>query len=371
MLDLINSIYAYVLVCTLFLLYRIPAKYFIVISAHLFFVFLTNDVLFPAGFMPDQFRYIYAASNIRESGFDLSIYQNFDMNYSVNVSNSALFFALFPIPFLDSIYSISIINFILYSLIFIYLYNNKILTGFSIWFYLLYPSLALYSAIGGRDIIILLIMIMSFYQVYKGNSITSVIVATPLLFIKFQNFILYLIALLLYLLIKKYSKKTVLKFTLLLSLAISLLIFSLSLISLDEINFIRLNMFLEDGGIEAEYNVLNSWADIIRYGLTGVVFTFLYPLPWDINGPLQLYQWFENIIIIAIITVIIKKLIKLHNKFKYLLFSYLIIYSSVYGLIVSNYGTLARYKFSFILVFIIFSIKLIHDEKIKKQLNKN
>jgi len=365
MLDLINSIYAFVLILMLFMVYKIPAKYFFVISAHLLLVFLTNGVLFPADYMPDQFRYIHSASSIRESGFDLSIYIDFDENFAPNVSNAGLFFALFPIPFLNSIYSISIINFILYSLIFIYLFNKKIFTSFSIWVYLLFPSYALYSAVAGRDIAVFVIMIMSFHQAYRGSPIKSIILAIPLLFIKSQNFIIYLISLSSYLVIKKYYNKQRLKFALVISLAISLLIFLLTFAPLDAINFIRMNMFLDDGGFVAEYIPLNSSVDIIRYGFTGTFYTFLYPLPWDVNGPLQLIQFFENIAVFSIILVLSKKLLKVDNEFKYLLFSYLICHAAVYGLMISNYGTLARYKFSFILIFLIYSIKLIYDETSK------
>jgi len=366
MLDLVNAIYAYFLVFVLFLGCRVPVKYFIIISTHLFLVFLTNGVLFSAEYMPDQFRYLHAASSIRESGFDLSSYQNYDMNNSANVSHASLFFSIFPIPFLHSVYSISIINFILYSVAFIYLYNKKILTNFNIWFYLLCPSLALYSAIGSRDILIFFIMIMSCYQLYRGNSIISVIVAAPLIFIKLQNFILYLLPFSLYFILKKYKNKKNIQFFILSILMVFLSITLLPLVSVDDINNIRFKFFIEDRGLPAEYNPINSWIDIFRYGLVGIFYTLLLPLPWNVNGPLQLLQSFENIIIIMIISFIIKNLIKLNNDFKYFLFGYILVHSAAYGLIVSNYGTLSRYKFSFVLIFILFSVKIIHDEKLKK-----
>lgn len=365
MLDLINSIYAFLVVFLLFLAYRIPAKYFLFISAHLILVFLTNNILFPAEYMPDQFRYIHSASNIRESGFDLSTYRNFDINYSATVSNSALFFALFPIPFLDSIYSIAIINFMIYSLIFIYLYKREIFTDTSIWIYLLFPSCALYAAIGGRDILIFYIMVLSFIYAIRGNFMMSLVLASPLLLIKYQNFILIFISLLVFFVIKNFYKKKFIKFILSFCLAFGIFAYALTIISIDELNVIRLSMFREDGGLDAEYVPLNSWLDAIKYGFFGVFYTFLYPLPWDVNGPLQLIQLFENIIIFIIIFTVCRRLIKLNSEYKYLLFIYLASHAAVYGLIVSNYGSLARYKFSFILIFIIFSLKLIHEETVK------
>ena len=365
MLDLINSIYAYVFIFMLFMVFKIPAKYFLAILAHLLLVFLTNGVLFPAEYMPDQFRYIHSASSIRDSGFDLSAYIDFDENRALNVSNAGLFFSLFPIPFLDSIYSISVINFMLFSLVFIYLYKKRVLTGYSIWLYLLFPSLALYSAIASRDILVFVVMIISFYQAYRGNTIISIILATPLLLIKAQNFIIYLVSLMAYLVLKKYHHKQFLQFILMLGFAFSCLVFLLTFIQIDALNIVRMNMFLEDGGIVSEYNPLNSWQDVFRYGFTGIFYTFLYPLPWEVNGPLQLIQFFENIIIFVIIVWLSKRLIKLDNDVKYLLFSYLISHAAIYGLVISNYGTLARYKFSFILIFLLFAIKLLYDEALK------
>lgn len=365
MLDLINSIYAYLIIFALFFAYRIPAKYFLIVSAHLFLVFLTNGVLFDPGYMPDQFRYIHSASNIRASGFDLSIYRDFDINFAPNVSNAGLFFAMFPIPFLDSIYSISIINFMLYSFAFIFLYKKQILTSSTVWLYLFFPSYALYAAIGGRDLLIFLVMLLSFHKAYRGNFITSIIFALPLLFIKTQNFLIFMISLLSFWIIKKYYNKQFIKFILMFVSASILLILSMSIISLDSINLVRMNSFLEDGGIVAEYTPLNSYTDVIRYGIIGIFYTFLFPLPWMITNSLQGIQSIENIVIFIVIFAALIKLLKLPNENKFLLLAYIISHSAIYGLIISNYGSLSRYKFSFILIFLIYSLKLIYDETSK------
>ncbi|MEA3323456.1 MAG: hypothetical protein U9Q12_04510, partial [Patescibacteria group bacterium] len=197
-LDVVNAIYAATVVFIFFYVYKVPLSYYLFILGHLALVFLTNDFLFPISYMGDQYRYIGSASQIRDT-LDFLNYYRFDRNASPGgVTNSALFFALFPIPFVKSVFSIAIINFMLYSFLFIFLYRKKILVGPAIWFYLIFPSLALYAALGLRDILILISMVLSIYYLYKKRVVLSILLAVPLIFIKGQNFLIFILALIVY-----------------------------------------------------------------------------------------------------------------------------------------------------------------------------
>jgi hypothetical protein len=79
----------------------------------------------------------------------------------------------------------------------------------------------------------------------------------------------------------------------------------------------------------------------------------LKPLPWEIGNSLQLIQSIENILLLIFLILFTKKA---YNEsafltFKWLLF--LIISLTIYGVVVYNFGTAVRYKFPFIVVYVI------------------
>lgn len=357
--DIINAIYAGAIVFIVFYVYKIPMSFYIFILGHLITVFLTNDFLFPIRYMPDQLRYIRAASEIRES-FDFLNYTQFDS--SGNVSNAALFFAAFPIPWVKTVFSISIINFLLYALLFVFLYRKKVLVGNAIWFYIFYPSFALYASIGGRDTLILVIMILSIYQLYKRSSVMAILFALPLLFIKAQNFFIFFLALIMYKSIDKGNLLSIRNLYKYIFALIGLLMF-LQFFSIEEIDILRRNMFLEDGGELEDYVPISGYVDFAITGLVGAFYMLLKPLIWESRNILQLIQSFENIIIFIIIYKIVKKLKGVTDNFKYFLFLYFFIAMAIYGIVVFNFGTAARYKYTFIVIFVIFSFKLIYEHQ--------
>ena len=81
MLDIVNIFY----VLTIFLIirkyYRIKNIYFLFLLSHLFSIFLFNGFLFDPSYMPDQFKYLKVAKNVRE--FDFLNEENF--TYEVTV----------------------------------------------------------------------------------------------------------------------------------------------------------------------------------------------------------------------------------------------------------------------------------------------
>lgn len=360
--DLINFAYTLGFVYIFFNIFKIPSIYYVLCLIHIVLVFFLNDFLFPVLYMPDQVRYERAAAAIRES-MDFLNYYNYERKGFGTVSNAALVFSLFPIPYINSVFSIALINSILFSFLFIFLYRKNVLNNNnSIWFYILYPSFALYSAVGTRDTLILVFMILSVYLLYKNRILFSIIVASPLLLIKFQNFLIFVLAIIVYKSLDTknlFSLKSIFKYIIII---IGVLGFIL-LIPIQEINNVRYDMYAEDGGELNTYQNITGYSQLAIEGLIGSLYMLLKPLFWESKNILQLVQSFENIIIFIIIYKIFKQLKSATNKFKYFLYNYLIISMTIYGIVVFNFGTAARYKYTFILIFIIFAYKLIYDEK--------
>lgn len=358
--DVVNAIYAASVVFIFFYIYKVPLSYYLILLAHLALVFLTNDFLFPISYMPDQNRYIGSASQIRET-LDFLHYYQFDRKADPSpLTNSSLFFAVFPIPFIKTVFSIAIINFMLYAFLFIFLYRKKILVGPAIWFYLLFPSLALYAALGLRDILILVFMVLSIYYLYKRRILLSFFLSVPLLFIKAQNFLIFILALLVYKAMEGkslWNVKTFLKVSVIGGLlGAMVVIFS----GIEIINKNRRSMFAEDGGDLLNYIPITGFGDLLVQGFTGFFYMILKPLPWEAGSMVQLVQSAENIVVFYIIYKLFKHQKKVQDKFVNFLIVYFVIAMAIYGIVVFNFGTAARYKFTFETIFIVFSMSIFY-----------
>ncbi|ADG94193.1 hypothetical protein Arnit_2544 [Arcobacter nitrofigilis DSM 7299] len=102
MLDTVNILYILTIFIIINRYYNIPAKYLFILLLHLSCIFLFNGFLFETTYMPDQFHYLSVAQNIRN--FDFLNESNFSSGGAVYIAG--LFFGFFPIPFIDSFYSI-------------------------------------------------------------------------------------------------------------------------------------------------------------------------------------------------------------------------------------------------------------------------
>ena len=116
MFDFVNIIYILTILLIVQKTYKIKNLYFIILVCHLFSIFLFNGFFFESNYMPDQFKYLELAKDIR--GFNIEDLSQHSKN---TIFYSGLVFGLFPIPFIDSLYSIGMINFLLYLAIFIFI----------------------------------------------------------------------------------------------------------------------------------------------------------------------------------------------------------------------------------------------------------
>jgi hypothetical protein len=86
-----------------------------------------------------------------------------------------------------------------------------------------------------------------------------------------------------------------------------------------------------------------------------------------------LIQSFENTFIGFIVLYFIYKIKLFRGDFSEFLIIYFITGMVTYGIVVTNYGTMSRYKYTFVLIFVVFSIRLLADRKITlmKKYEKN
>ncbi|NYR13102.1 hypothetical protein HC000_11565 [Pseudoalteromonas sp. MIP2626] len=343
---------------------KLPRNYMLLLLAHCFVPFILNDVLFPTSYMPDQFKYIASVIDIRSG--------NSVTESSSNVANASWMLAFIPLPFVETTQSLGFFNKLIFILMFAFLYKKGGVNRFSAYFLLLYPSIVLYTGLSLRDTLVFCSMMLSAYFAIKRNFLLMTLFIAPLYFIKFQNFFLMLplFAFALFNLTKK--GLSVRKALVILVIVIIVMLMSFP-IAAPLINSSRLAMYREDGGVNAEgIPLITNVGDFIYLGITSGLYFFAKPFPWEANSPLQLIQVFENLIIMFIV---VKLTVQAWRKSVRDLMFWLVLFLvslSIYGLVVFNYGTAARYRFPFIalyVVYVAYTCNITHIFNRKKKLN--
>ena len=164
--------------------FDVSPKFQVVLALHCFLPFILNDVLFNATYMPDQFRYWRGVNELRSG--ELGFIEAFQSSDTVLTASAML--ALIPFPTPVSIISLGFYNTFIYIILFFILHIKRIFTDVSVWFYLLFPSVALYTALSLRETLILFFMILAIVYARESKLLKSAICIAPLYIIKFQNF---------------------------------------------------------------------------------------------------------------------------------------------------------------------------------------
>lgn len=310
--------------------------------------FWFNGLLFSPNYMPDQFKYLANIESIRN--FDFTTDSSFPVYFS------SWILSLFPLPFINNVIGVAFINKFIILILFIYLYKRKYLVGFPLYFILLYPDLIMYSSLALRDILILLFMTIGVILIINKKYFFSFLIVCPLILFKFQNFFLMLILLFLHMFFMKnkfiYSKNVNFYFFIFLIILIFIFLIIAPYV-IEPLDYYRRAMFVEDGGFIENYIPLQSLNDFFFLGIKSSFYFLLKPFFFEATNSFQLIQSFVNMIVfIALIrfTIVCYQI----NKFKTLFWiTFLIICMTVYGLVVVNFGTAARYRFPFIILYII------------------
>lgn len=330
--------------------FQVPNKYQVVLALHCFLPFVLNDVLFSASYMGDQFRYWYGVNDIRigKIGFFEALTD------PGNVLQASALLALIPFPTPVSVISLGFYNTFLYIILFFILYVKKIFTKVSVWFYLLFPSMALYTALSLRETLILFFMILAVVYARESKAFKSILCMVPIYFIKFQNFYIVGPVVLLYFLFNVAKKGMGLTKALIIGVIGLVSLLASAPIALPLVNRFRVAMFVEDGGDPNNIKLISGAGDFVIQGLTSGFYFLSKPLPWEASSALQLIQSFENLAVLAILFLITRQAWrKSPDKLAFWLL-FLALSMSVYGLVVANYGTAVRYRYAFVVMYVLF-----------------
>ena len=313
--------------------------------------FLFNGILIEWFIFPDQSKYVGSSRIYRDLGLDI----NNSYNYLINGGNwkvvlTGLFYNLFPSTNFETYRSIGFINRFLFLLMVIFLINKKTLP-LSVKILLLFsPSLAMYSSISLREILILVIMVFLIYNLFNKKYLFSAILTIFLYNIKFQNLVIvYLIILISFLFEGKKNKFN-------LSVLFLIIFLGLNFLNIEQfinyINKVSLGFFSETyGGYRAEF-VKDFYHEFNIYNLIpklfyGFIKVTLSPFP-NLNSTLNTVVFFENLLIYFVIYLNFFDRFSEKPNFnkKIILYWFFILVFSfmMYSIVSYNDGTVHRYK---------------------------
>ncbi len=326
-----------------------------------FVPFFLNDVLFSAHYLPDQFKYWNNVKLIREFNFE-AIRAKRDI-----VEYASWMLSLIPLPYVETVRSLGFFNKFLYLVMFYAFCKKNVFTEKSYKFFLFYPSLILYTSLSLRDTLVLLFMSLGLYYVVNGRIVKASLFTLPLYLIKMQNFYIQAIFISIYYFMNVYKQGISKRNSLFIFGAIYGLLILVFPIAIPIINENRTSMFVEDGGKVADVVLIGGLGDFLREGLTSGLYFLVKPLPWETENTLQLVQSVENVFVLCFIVYVINQCAKYDLNRALFWVLYLFTSCSIYGLVVFNYGSAARYRFPFVVIFITFILFDTYRNKYSKR----
>ena len=343
-------------------------------AGHLVTIFLLNDVLFDSFYWGDQYKYLWTASDIREKLLSNEpIFSYLASNDVSRIFIPSLVFAFFPIPFINSVQSIAMINFLLYLVSFFFLKKKGISSNSVDFFYLLYPSFLLYSSLALREILVTLFMILSLYfLLVEEKRLTALIILLPIAIIKFQNFLIFILSYVVYIF---FRKKSILSYLIIFVFGLLFIFYGNQIpqinFIIEKINYYRFNLIAEHFGYNYKfmetynYQPFEIGLSMIPLLAKSFIYMLFKPFPWEATNLVQLIQSLENIFIISfILWAMKKKVYSLIIRQKLVFLNILLVSSmTIYGLVTFNFGTAARFRFPFIVVYLVFYLYLLRSDK--------
>ena len=120
------------------------------------------------------------------------------------------------------------------------------------------------------------------------------------------------------------------------------------------INMFRKAMFGEDGGDADGISEITTLSECFTEALTAAPYFLTKPFIWEAGNALQLVQSIENLVVLIFLVIITRQAWR--NQPKKLIFwmLFLSVSMTIYGIVVANYGTAVRYRYPFIVAFVLF-----------------
>lgn len=315
--------------------------------------------IFPASYWPDQMQFLEYIIKIRQFDFTFNEWAIFKPSFILS---------LVPIPFIINSLSISLINKLLFFVIILFLYRKKLISDRYFLLIIFLPSSLLISTLALKDMVVFFLMFFSMYYFLKKYYFLSFIPLILIYFIKFQNSFFMLVFYFNYIF---FFLRISFIYKLLCVFFIFIIFYFNSNIIIDYLNMYNKGFFFSSfsnlptsGELRNDYyydniRIKNLYDFLYKFILRSFAFFIAPGIPYKLIHYLQIV---ENIIVYFCFLFIIFFAIK--NSKIYLIFFWLLslfIIFGLYGLSVYNYGTIVRYRYPFVLLFLLFGYIQIFD----------
>jgi len=338
-----------------------------IININLFFIslvflltpFLFNGFLFDWAFLPDQSKYLGFAYEIRENPKQI-----FDMPFvpdsEIKIYLPSILYALSPIISLETYKGIALFNRAIFLLTWIFFIKKKFLDKYNSIFFLIIPSLMLYSSVALRDNLIILLMLWFIYFYYQKRFFLIYLTLLLLFLIKTQMLLIISLFIIFDKIIKNNSINFKFLFLMILALAIPTFIFKGEILYL--INNFREGFFLEEFGQYASTSAQKNYDEYFKLtfsfsSIPTVISAYSnFIIPPILKGNYSLFSIIHIFEILTIFTFLYLRINSQKNFNGYIFCKWvliLLISYFIYSLIIFNNGTIHRYKVP-ILFFVIF-----------------
>lgn len=319
--------------------------FFFIIST--FFPFFITNFFFEPEYMWDLIVYKK----------NLNFFRNFEFSFIEPKTVSNYFYsfllALIPFPFLDDVLRVGFTSKFFFLFFLIYLIHIKHINENSLLFLFMifWPSTILYSSIGLREIFVAITCYFVYVALIEKNLFKWIFAISITLFIKPQNFlILLLISIVFYptIVLK-------LRFSYLVIFFSAIFYFVLHFFSdyiFYNLNYYKKALYEEDNNLENYTDIIFDYKIVFLFLESSINF-LLSPMPNLISNAFRLFQFLENIIIICLIFVLGYQSFKINKRLVVFIFFSLLLSSGIYGLVTSNPGSIARWRYPFFFVTII------------------
>lgn len=385
--DFLNFFFIFNILLLLFVFKTYDLKFFLVLSITTLSPFFIHQII-PPSTMGDQFFYYDLIKNFRGLNFDKSkilchwcsdinatfygggsgfveYYDPRSIQFDNNTSISAIIYSIVPIPFIESLASIGLINKSIYLIFIIYFLKNKTFNKYILFILIIYPSALFYSSLALRDTLVVFCMVFYIYNFLEKRYLFSILFIVVLFLIKFQNaFILITLSTLYLIIFQKKFRLFLVSFIILFSYINSNKISNYY----NKIESTKYALFVQNiiqshpGDVIKQNQLINEIPDynagksIIKFNLLEIMKTPFYfmfmPKPSEIKNLFHYFQFIENLIMVLFLLAIIYFSFK-SNKNKTFFWIFGLLFSFyLYGIVSYNIGTVARYRFPFIVFFI-------------------
>ena len=120
-------------------------------------------------------------------------------------------------------------------------------------------------------------------------------------------------------------------------------------------------------GLEFTRNLLKFDFNSLSYIISSIFLYLFKPILFEVKNIPQFLQSLENILIFIVLIYFLRKLYFKNILKTYYIISSIFIVSLPYAIIVSNVGTLSRYRFTIIMIFLLITFFELNQPKIKNE----